>query len=73
MSDDWQSTAVDSGARFLGGDSLVLIPEAARLLRVSEKTVRRLIIGGKLRSAKLCGKRLISMNDLNALVRGSTV
>ncbi len=59
-------------SRFLEGDTLLLISEAAKLLRVSDKTIRRMIVLGKLRSAKLGGKRLITMGALNALVRSST-
>ena len=60
-------------SQFLGGDSLLLVPEVARCLRVSDKTIRRMITDGKLRSAKVRGKRVIRMSDLNALVRGSIV
>lgn len=55
------------GAQFLGGDSLVLIKEAAAHLRVSDKTVRRLIVDGKLKSGKVRGKRVVRMSALNAL------
>lgn len=58
------------GAQFLGGDSLLLIPEVARFLRVSDKTIRRMITGGKLRSVKVCGKRVVRMSDVNALICG---
>ncbi|HVT73850.1 MAG TPA: helix-turn-helix domain-containing protein [Lacunisphaera sp.] len=54
-------------AQFLGGDSLILIPEAAGLLRVSDKTIRRMITDGKLPSKKVRGKRVIRMSDLNAM------
>lgn len=57
-------------SQFLGGDSLLLISEVARFLRVSDKTIRRMITGGKLRSVKVCGKRVVRMSDLNELVRG---
>lgn len=56
-------------AQFLGGDSLLLIPEVARFLRVSDKTIRRMITEGKLRSAKVRGKRVIRMSDINALIQ----
>lgn len=63
------TTAGESlGVQFLGGDSLLLIPEVARFLRVSDKTIRRMISGGKLRSIKVCGKRVVRMSDVNALV-----
>lgn len=54
-------------AQFLGGDSLLLIPEVARCLRVSDKTVRRMISDGKLRAAKVRGKVVIRLSDVNAL------
>lgn len=56
-------------AQFLGGDSLLLVPEVARFLRVSEKTVRRMITDGKLPSTKVRGKRVIRMSALNALIQ----
>lgn len=62
------ATGNSIGAQFLGGDSLLLIPEVARYLRVSDKTIRRMITGGKLRSVKVCGKRVVRMSDLNALL-----
>ena len=58
-------------AQFLGGDSLLLIQEAARFLRMSDKTVRRMITADKLPSIKVRGKRLIRMSDLNALFEGT--
>jgi len=54
-------------ATFLGGDRLLLIREAAEFLRVSDKTIRRLIVDGKLRSGKVRGRRMIRLSDLNAL------
>lgn len=57
-------------ATFLGGDKLLLIKEAAENLRVSDKTVRRFIVAGKLLSVKVGGKRLVPMSALNALVSG---
>jgi len=58
-------------AFFLGGDKLLLIPEVAGLLRVSDKTIRRLITEGKLPSKKVRGKRLVRMSDLNALIQNT--
>lgn len=55
--------------QFLGGDSLLLIPEVAQFLRVSPKTVRRLITEGKLPSTKVRGKRVIRMSAVNALIQ----
>lgn len=56
-------------AQFLGGDSLLLVPEVARFLRVSEKTIRRMITEGKLASTKVRGKRVIRMSAVNALIQ----
>lgn len=57
------------GGQFLGGDSLLLVPEVARFLRVSDKTVRRMITEGKLPSVKVRGKRVIRMSAVNALIQ----
>ncbi len=54
-------------SQFLGGDSLLLIPEVAQYLRVSDKTIRRMITEGKLPSIKVRGKRVIRMSAVNAL------
>lgn len=58
-------------SQFLGGDSLLLVSEVARFLRVSDKTIRRMITEGKLRSAKVRGKRVIRMSDVNALIQAT--
>lgn len=58
-------------SEFLGGDRLLRIDEAALYLRVSDKTVRRLIVDGKLQSGKLRGRRMIRLSDLNAMVLAS--
>lgn len=54
------------------GESLLRIKEAAACLRSSDKTVRRLIVDGKLRSIKIRGLRLIRASDLNALIQIGT-
>lgn len=54
------------------GDTLLRIREAANLLRSSDKTVRRLIVEGKLPSVKVRGLRLIRASDLRSLVESST-
>lgn len=54
------------------GDTLLRIKEAAACLRSSDKTVRRLIVEGKLPSIKIRGLRLIRASDLSALVQAST-
>jgi excisionase family DNA binding protein len=53
------------------GDSLHRIREAASILRSSDKTIRRLIVDGKLPSVKVRGLRLIRGSDLRALVESS--
>jgi excisionase family DNA binding protein len=54
------------------GDRLLRINEVADCLRSSDKTVRRLIGAGKLRSLKVRGLRLVRASDLRALVEGAT-
>ena len=54
------------------GDRLLRINEVADCLRSSDKTVRRLICAGKLRSLKVRGLRLVRASDLRALVEGAT-
>jgi excisionase family DNA binding protein len=54
------------------GDRLLRIKEVAELLRSSDKTVRRLIDDGKLRSLKLRGLRLVRSSDLSALIEGAS-
>jgi len=46
------------------GNRLLILPEVAAILRVSVKTVRRLIDDGKLRSIKVRGARRIWLSDL---------
>ena len=50
------------------GDRLLLLPEVAKALRVSDKTVRRLIDEGRLKSLKMRGRILIRSSELMALV-----
>jgi len=47
------------------GDRLLILPEVAEGLRVSVKTVRRLIDEGKLQSIKVRGVRRIWQSELN--------
>jgi excisionase family DNA binding protein len=54
------------------GESLLRIREVANYLRSSDKTVRRLIIDGKLRSVKIRGLRLVRASDLHALIETSS-
>lgn len=54
------------------GESFLRIKEAAACLRSSDKTVRRLIVEGKLPSIKIRGLRLIRTGDLYALIKAST-
>jgi excisionase family DNA binding protein len=53
------------------GDRLLLLPEVAQSLRVSAKTVRRLIDEGKLKSLKVRGRILVRSSELMALVNGA--
>lgn len=50
------------------GDELLLLPEVARVLRCSVKTVRRLIQGGKLKSGKIRGRLVVRKSALLAYV-----
>jgi len=50
------------------GERLLRIHEVAILLRVSDKTVRRMIIAGQLTSRKIRGLRLIRWSDLSNLL-----
>ncbi len=47
---------------------MMRISDVAHLLRMSDKTVRRLIDAGRLRSLKLRGLRLIRWSDLQQLI-----
>lgn len=50
------------------GERIMRISDVAQLLRMSDKTVRRLIDAGKLPSLKLRGLRLIRWSDLQHLI-----
>jgi excisionase family DNA binding protein len=50
------------------GDKLLLLPEVAEALRVSVKTVRRLITEGKLKIHKIRGRIAIRSSELMAYV-----
>lgn len=62
---------IDTATNVLGGP-LLRIREAASVLRSSDKTVRRLIVDGKLPSVKVRGLRLIRATDLRSLIEAST-
>jgi len=53
------------------GDRLLLLPEVAEALRVSDKTVRRLIDEGKLKSLKVRGRILVRSSELMAYVNAA--
>jgi excisionase family DNA binding protein len=53
------------------GERMFRIKDVADLLRVSDKTVRRLIDEGKLPALKLRGLLLIRWTDLETLVKRS--
>lgn len=61
-----------AGGGLLGGDRLLRIKEVAEILRSSDKTVRRLIDEGRLRSIKLRGLRLVRASDINTLLEAAT-
>jgi excisionase family DNA binding protein len=50
------------------GECLVRIKEAAAFLRMSDKTVRRMIDAGQLASVKIRGLRLIRWSDIQKLL-----
>ena len=54
------------------GDQLFRIKEAAEFLRMSDKTVRRMIVAGQLQSKKIRGLRLIKWSDLQKVVQEGT-
>jgi excisionase family DNA binding protein len=54
------------------GDSFFLLPEVAGALRVSVKTVRRLIDEGKLKTHKIRGRILVRRSELMNLVTATS-
>jgi excisionase family DNA binding protein len=48
------------------GNRLLTLPEVAQIIRVSIKTVRRMIDDGKLHSIKVRGARRVWLSDLMA-------
>ena len=54
------------------GDEFLLLPEIARVLRCSVKTVRRLIQEGKLKAAKNRGRVVVLRSALHGYVRKIT-
>lgn len=54
------------------GDSFFLLPEVAGALRVSVKTVRRLIDEGKLKTHKIRGRILVRRSELMKLVTATS-
>ena len=51
------------------GERLLRIKEVAEFLRMSDKTVRRMIDAGQLASVKIRGLRLIRWNDLQKMLQ----
>lgn len=51
------------------GDRFLKLPEVAQVLRLSVKSVRRLIEAGKLSSVKIRGTRLVRVSTLAAMVQ----
>lgn len=54
------------------GERLLRIREVAEFLRMSDKTVRRMIDAGQLASVKIRGLRLIRWSDLQKMLQPST-
>jgi excisionase family DNA binding protein len=54
------------------GERLLRIKEVADYLRMSDKTVRRMIDAGQLASVKIRGLRLIRWSDLQKMLQPST-
>jgi|NGEPerStandDraft_6_1074524.scaffolds.fasta_scaffold00764_10 excisionase family DNA binding protein len=53
------------------GDRLMRIKEVANLMRMSDKTVRRMIDAGQLQSRKIRGIRLIRWTELQRVLQGT--
>jgi excisionase family DNA binding protein len=53
------------------GERLLRIKEVADYLRMSDKTIRRMIDAGQLESVKIRGLRLIRWSDLQKVVEPS--
>jgi excisionase family DNA binding protein len=53
------------------GDRLMRIKEVADLMRMSDKTVRRMIDAGQLQSRKIRGIRLIRWTELQRVLQGT--
>jgi excisionase family DNA binding protein len=51
------------------GEQLLRIKEVAGFLRMSDKTVRRMIDAGQLRSQKIRGLRLVRWSELQRLLQ----
>jgi excisionase family DNA binding protein len=54
------------------GERLLRIKEVAEFMRMSDKTVRRMIDAGQLASVKIRGLRLIRWSDLQKMLQPST-
>ena len=54
------------------GERLLRIKEVAEFLRMSDKTVWRMIDAGQLASVKIRGLRLIRWSDLQKMLQPST-
>lgn len=53
------------------GERLLRIKEVAEFLRMSDKTVRRMIDAGQLASVKIRGLRLIRWSDIQKMLQPS--
>ena len=57
------------GVPVMQDDELLTIPDVAKILKMSEKTVRRYIQAGDLIVHEIGGKYRISRTDLNAFLK----
>lgn len=51
------------------GERMMRISEVAQFLRMSEKTIRRMIDSSQLPSLKIRGLRLVRWSDLKSLIK----
>jgi excisionase family DNA binding protein len=59
---------MNSPSEMPNGDRLFRIKEVAEFLRMSDKTVRRMIDAGQLASVKIRGLRLVRWSDVEKLL-----
>ncbi len=57
----------------IAGIPVMTVPEVAKILGVSERTVRTYIADGKLRTSMIAGRRYITRENIAALVQGEYI